>query len=227
MDRTIAIFGAGGKMGCRITDNRSPAGVSITAHSDAVRQADAAVRALPDALIGTGEPDVVPAMVICLDPAAPHGGELPDRSDISSFNTHPCHPPEIHGEIEHEAHKAKQRIVCALMQGPESGYAIGEAVARERFAPVMNACRVTVEQMATLEPALSETVREFILGHSNLNIGVLFGYIGSPFSNGALMAIDRGKKELFQPDWRGIFEPEKVMAEIKAITKGTSVAQRN
>jgi hypothetical protein len=227
MDRTIAIFGAGRNMGCRITDNCSPAGVSVTAHSDAVRQADAAVRALPDALIGTVEPDVVPAMVICLDPAAPHGGERPDRSDTSHFITHPCHPPVIHGETEHEAHKAKQRIVCALMQGPESGYAIGEAIARERFAPVMNACRVTVEQMATLEPALSETVREFILGRSNLNIGVLFGYEVSPFSDGALMAIDRGKKKLCQPSWCSVFEPEMVMAEIKAIPKGTSVAQRN
>lgn len=271
-------------MGCRITDNLKPTGhnvlyvevspagiarlaergVAVTAHDEAVRQADVAILALPDALIGKVAPSIVPAlragaMVICLDPAAPHGGELPERADISYFITHPCHPPVIHDETDPEAQldffgaiKAKQHIVCALMQGPDSDYAIGEAIAREMFAPVMNAYRVTVEQMAILEPALSETVaatcmtiireaideavswgvpeeaaREFILGHIKVNIGILFGYIGSPFSDGALMAIDRGKKKLFQPDWRSVFEPENVMAEIKAITKGTSIAQRS
>ena len=284
MRKTIAIFGAGGKMGCRIADNLkseenqilyvevSPAGIerlterglSVTAHEEAVRQADVAILALPDALIGKIAPTIVPGlktggMVICLDPAAPHGGELPERADISYFITHPCHPPVIHNETEIDAQldffgaiKAKQHIVCGLMQGPESDYAVGESIAREMFAPVMNAYRVTVEQMAILEPALSETVtatcmtiirealdeavkrgvpeeaaREFILGHMKVNIGILFGYIGSPFSDGALMAIERGRKKLFQPDWRSVFEPENVMADIKAITAGTSVARKS
>ena len=54
--------------------------------------------------------------------------------------------------------KAKQHIVCALMQGPEEHYALCEEVARAIYAPVMRAHRCTVEQMAILEPALSETV---------------------------------------------------------------------
>jgi hypothetical protein len=141
--------------------------------------------------------------------------------------------------------KAKQHIVCALMQGPESDYAKGEQVCRAMFAPVMRAHRVTVEQMAILEPALSETVvatlivvikeaideavkqgvpaeaaRDFILGHINIDIGIVFGYVGSPFSDGALLAIERGKKRLLQPDWRRVFERENVLAEIKAITNG-------
>ncbi len=279
----IALFGAGGKMGCRITDNLkdsahellyvevNPAGVerlasrglSITPQDRAVNEADVAILALPDALIGKVAPGIVPglkpgAMVMCLDPAAPYGGELPKRDDIAYFITHPCHPPVIHDEIDREAQldffgaiKAKQHIVCALMQGSEADYSRGEAIARQMFAPVMNAYRVTVEQMAILEPALSETVaatcmtvireavdeavkrgvpeeaaREFILGHIKVNIGILFGYIGSPFSDGALMAIERGKKKLFQPDWASVFEPENVMAEIKAITAGTSAARR-
>jgi D-apionate oxidoisomerase len=283
MSQTIALFGAGGKMGCRITDNLkdsghrmlyvevNPAGVDrltsrglpTTPHEDAVREADIAILALPDALIGKIAPTIVPglksgAMVICLDPAAPHGGELPERKDIAYFITHPCHPPVIHNETEYDAQmdffgaiKAKQHIVCALMQGADDDYARGEEVARQMFAPVMNAYRVTVEQMAILEPALSETVaatcmtvireaideavkrgvpeeaaREFILGHMKVNIGILFGYIGSPFSDGALLAIERGKKKLFQPDWRSVFEPENVLAEIKAITAGTSISKR-
>lgn len=278
MPMTVAIFGAGGKMGCRIADNLqassdevlyvevSPAGVArlaergllTTPHAEAVAQADVAILALPDSLIGRIAPSIVPGlragtMVICLDPAAPFAGELPARDDISYFITHPCHPPVIHDETEREAQldffgaiKAKQHIVCALMQGPEADYARGEAIARQIFAPVMKAFRVTVEQMAMLEPALSETVaatcmtvireaideavrrgvpeeaaREFILGHMKVNIGILFGYIQSPFSDGALMAIARGKEKLFQPDWRSVFEPENVMAEIKAITAGS------
>lgn len=283
MSLTIALFGAGGKMGCRIADNLknsahgmlyvevNPAGMerlagrglTVTAHAEAVREADIAILALPDSLIGKVAPGIVPglktgAMVICLDPAAPHGGELPQREDIAYFITHPCHPPVIHDETELDAQmdffgaiKAKQHIVCALMQGSEADYARGESVARQMFAPVMNAYRVTVEQMAILEPALSETVaatcltvireavdeavkrgvpeeaaREFVLGHIKVIIGILFGYIGSPFSDGALMAIERGKKKLFRPDWASVFEPENIQAEIKAITAGVPAASR-
>jgi hypothetical protein len=279
LSTTIALFGAGGKMGCRITDNLkdsgyrmlyvevSPAGierlrergVSTTPQDEAVAQADVAILALPDALIGKVAPGIVPglksgAMVMCLDPAAPHGGELPERADIAYFITHPCHPPVIHDETDPKAQMdffgaiaAKQHIVCALMQGTEDDYARGEEIAKQMFAPVMNSYRVTVEQMAILEPALSETVaatcmtvireaideavkrgvpeeaaREFILGHIKVNIGILFGYIGSPFSDGALLAIERGKKKLFQPDWRSVFEPENVLEEIRAITKAAA-----
>lgn len=271
-------------MGCRIADNMrrtnydmkyveiSPAGIEriqsrgldLTSHEEAVRVADVAILALPDSLIGKIAPSIVPglrsgAMVICLDPAAPYGGELPERSDITYFVTHPCHPPVVNDETDPEARmdffgaiKAKQHIVCALMQGPESDYALGETVCRSMFAPVMRAHRVTVEQMAMLEPALSETVvatlmvvikeaieeavsrgvpaeaaRDFILGHINVDIGIIFGYVGSPFSDGCLMAIERGKKRLLQPDWRSVFDPENVMAEIRAITKATSVAQKS
>ena len=279
MPRTIAVFGAGGKMGCRIADNLrrttyevkyvevSPAGVErlkdrgleVTPHDEAVHAADVAVLALPDALIGKIAPTIVPglragAMVICLDPAAPYGGELPERSDITYFVTHPCHPPVVNDETDLDAKmdffgaiKAKQNIVCALMQGPESDYETGEGVCRAMFAPVMRAHRVTVEQMAILEPALSETVvatlivvikeaideavkhgvpaeaaRDFILGHINIDIGIVFGYVPSPFSDGALLAIERGKKRLMQPDWKKVFERENVLAEIKAITRGAA-----
>jgi hypothetical protein len=280
---TIAVFGAGGKMGCRIADRMkrgghdmryvevSPAGLerlkerglTSTPHEEAVTAADVAILALPDNLIGKVAPTIVPglkagAMVICLDPAAPFGGELPERGDITYFVTHPCHPPIVNDETDPEARmdffgaiKAKQHIVCALMQGPESDYAKGEAICREMFAPVMRAHRVTVEQMAILEPALSETcvatcmvvIREaideavkrgvpkeaafdFILGHMNVNLGILFGYVGSPFSDGALKAIERGKQKLFKPDWKSVFEPENVKAEIEAIVKATSKANQ-
>jgi D-apionate oxidoisomerase len=282
MGTNVSIFGAGGKMGCRITDNLrhtaydvryvevSPAGIQrlrdrgldVTPHAEAVAAADIAILALPDALIGKIAPSIVPglrsgAMVICLDPAAPYGGELPERADITYFVTHPCHPPVVNDETELDAKadffgaiRAKQNIVCALMQGPEDDYQKGEQVCRAMFAPVMKAHRVTVEQMAILEPALSETVvatlivvikeaideavkhgvpaeaaLDFIMGHINIDIGIVFGYVKSPFSDGALLAIQRGKQRLLKPDWKQVFEPENVLAEIKAITSAGAASR--
>ena len=194
-------------------------------------------------------------MVICLDPAAPWGGELAERKDISYFVCHPCHPPVVNDETDPEARldffgaiKAKQHVVAALMQGPESDYVCGEEVVRVIFAPVMNVYRVTVEQMAILEPALSETVvltcmvimteaieeavkqgvppeaaRQFVLGHMNVNIGILFRYIDAQLSDGAKMAVARARSRLFQPDWKDVFKRENVMAEVKAITQGITI----
>jgi hypothetical protein len=131
------------------------------------------------------------------------------------------------------------------MQGSEADYVLGEQIARTIFAPVMNAYRVTVEQMAILEPALSETfvltcmymmreaideavkrgvpaeaAREFILGHMNINTAILFGFLDIQFSDGAKLAVERARPLLFNPDWRQIFEPENVMEQVKAITQG-------
>jgi hypothetical protein len=275
---TIAIFGAAGKMGARIANRlrNNPGytslyveageaaeqhlrerGLEPTPAEEAARQADAVILAVPDKLIGKVAAGVVPlvksgTMVICLDPAAPWGGELPVRDDISYFITHPCHPPVVNDEVDPEARldffgaiKAKQHVVAALMQGPESDYARGEQIVRAIFAPVMNVYRVTVEQMAILEPALSETVvltcmvivteaieeavrcgvpaeaaRQFVLGHMNVNIGILFKYIDAEISDGAKMAVSRARQRLFQPDWKDVFKPENVMAEVKAITQG-------
>jgi len=193
--------------------------------------------------------------MMLLDPAAPHSGELPVRADIAYFVTHPCHPPVVNDEVDPAARMdffggihAKQHVVAALMQGTETDYALGESVVRCIFAPVMNVYRVTVEQMAILEPALSETVvltcmvvmreaveeavrhgvppqaaRDFVLGHMNVNIGILFGYIDAQLSDGAKMAVERARQSIFQPDWKKVFEPENVLNEVKAITQGITV----
>lgn len=224
---------------------------------EAVRAADVVVLAVPDTLIGSVAADVVPAlkpgaMVICLDPAAPYSGELPPRQDITYLVTHPCHPPVVNDEVDPEARmdfyggiKARQNVVCALMQGPESDYAKGEQIVRKMFAPVMNVHRVTVEQMALLEPAMAETValtcmfvmkeamdevvrrgvpaaaaRDFLLGHVNINIGILFGYLDAQFSDGARLAVERAKERIFRPDWKNVFEPENVLKEVQAIVQG-------
>jgi hypothetical protein len=275
---TIALFGAAGKIGTRVANRLRFApelrtlyveageaglarlaanGLTATGQEVACAQADVAILAVPDTALGAVAHSVVPrlragALVIALDPAAPHSGELPERADIAYFVVHPCHPPIVNDEVEPEARRdfwggiaAKQHIVCALMQGTEADYALGEQVARCMFAPVMNAYRVTVEQMAILEPAMSETViltcmfvmkeaveeavrrgvpaeaaREFALGHMNVNVGILFGYLDTDFSDGAKLAVARAKDSLLRPDWKHVFEPENVLAQVKAITKG-------
>ena len=49
-------------------------------------------------------------------------------------------------------------FVFALAQGPEADYAKCENIARTFFAPVMKSHLYTVEQMAILKPAFSESV---------------------------------------------------------------------
>jgi len=276
--KTIALFGAAGKVGTRISSRmkNDPSchmlyveageagqarlrerGLVPVEQAEAERLADVVILAIPDVVLGKVAHGVVPnlrpgTLVICLDPAAPFGGELPERADIAYFVTHPCHPPIVNDETDLEAKydfyggiKARQHIVCALMQGTEEDYALGEQIARTIFAPVMNAYRVTVEQMAILEPALSETfvltcmymireaideavkrgvpeeaARQFILGHMNINTAILFGFLDIQFSDGAKLAVERARPLLFNPDWRQVFEPDNVMEQVKAITQG-------
>jgi hypothetical protein len=278
---TIALFGGAGRMGTHIANvlkdepeyrmlyveagaglaRLRERGLTATPREAAIHEADVVILAIPDVLIGTVAADVVPslksgAMVICLDPAAPHGGELPERADIAYFITHPCHPSLVNDEVDPEARKdrwggkAKQNIVCALMQGDESDYAKGEKIARKMFAPVMNAHRITVEQMAILEPALAETVAytcmvairealdeairrgvpvqvawDFLMGHMNAIVGIVFVYGDSRVSEGAKLAVERAKKKIFRLDWKKIFEPENVMNEVKEIAQARSAAK--
>ncbi|HHX64301.1 MAG TPA: semialdehyde dehydrogenase [Chloroflexi bacterium] len=276
---TIALFGAAGKMGTRISSSLQQdgsydllyveagesgiarlreRGIEPTPGDVAAPQGDIVVLAIPDIYIGRVAREIVPlmksgAMLICLDPAAPLGGELPDRADVTYFVVHPCHPPVVSDETDPAARRdffggiAAQYLVCALMQGPEEDYEKGENIVKTMFAPTLGTHRITVEQMAILEPAMAETVtltcmmvvreamdeairrgvpeaaaRDFMLGHLNVNIGMLFGFIDAEISDGARLASERAMKKIFQPDWKKVFEPENVMAEVQAIIRGTS-----
>lgn len=276
MKTSVAILGAAGKMGTRISeslrddpsfealfvesgkeacDKLRNRGDEPTPVEKAVAAADRVILAVPDRLIKTIAADVVPqmkphALLVCLDPAAPYAGVIPDRADIAVFVCHPSHPSIFNEETDLDARfdffgsgKAKQAIVCALMQGQESDYASGESLARAMWKPVLRTHRVTVEQMAILEPALSETVaatcitvireamdeairrgvpeaaaRDFLLGHVFCEFGIIFDKAGFPFSDGAKQAIAEAKKVLFQPDWKRVFEPDELQDSVKRIT---------
>ena len=273
----IALLGAGGKMGYRLSRNLQNSayevdhveiseagrqrladdlGISCVGQDAALAGADAVILAVPDVIIGKVshgiDGQLTPqALVMTLDPAAPFAGELPKRADRQYFIAHPCHPPLFNDETTAEAKAdffgglhAKQHIVCALMQGPESAYALGEAISRTIYAPVMRSHRVTVEQMAILEPALSETTaatcvtilreamdeavrrgvpaeaaRDFLLGHLNIEIAILFDEFPGVFSDAANKAIARARSELFRDDWKKVFEPENIKQQIHDITR--------
>lgn len=272
----IALFGAGGKMGTRLTTNlqgtrftvrhvevsetgrallRSTFGVECVPPDEAIGDADAVILAVPDVAIGKVSSQVVPklrpgTMVVILDAAAPFAGHLPVREDLTYFVTHPCHPPIFNDETEMHAKRdffggqaARQHIVCALMQGPEAAYSLGEEIARAIYAPVMRAHRITVGQMALLEPGLSETVvaslldvmreameeviaqgvpaeaaRDFLLGHLNVLAAVIFKETDGLFSDACNKAIQFGKPVLMRDDWKRVFEFSEIADSIRRIT---------
>jgi hypothetical protein len=231
-------------------------GLECMEEGQALSRADVVLLAVPDRMIGEIAHNVVPKLdpgtaVIVLDAAAPHAGEMPERADLTYFVTHPCHPPIFNDEITAEAKAdffggiaAKQHIVCALMQGPEEHYALCEDVARAIYAPVMRAHRCTVEQIAILEPALSETVgatmalalreaadeavrqgvpeqaaHDFLLGHLTIELAIAFGiFPEGKFSDGALHAIAQAKPLIFKEDWlERVFAPAAVLQSVKDI----------
>ena len=221
----------------------------------AIEGADAVILAVPDTAIGKVTENVVPklasgTMVVILDAAAPYAGHLPERDDITYFISHPCHPPIFNNETTEAGRKdyfggiaAEQGVVNALVQGPEAHYELGDEISRVIYAPVMRTHRCTVEQLAYLEPGLSETVcaslltvmrdamdevvklgvskqcaRDFLLGHMNILGAVIFEEIEGVFSDACNKAIEFGVPALMKEDWKRLFEPEEILASVKRIT---------
>lgn len=274
--KKIALIGAGGKMGIRLTRNLRNSsfemnyieisqtgqeklvelGVQVTEAESIVPEADVVILAVPDVALAKVSATIVPqmkagALLMTLDPAVARAGRLFLREDVSYFIAHPSHPSVFNWEPTPEAQAdffggtlAKQTIVCALMQGPDDAYEMGEAVAKTMYAPVLKAFKITMEQMALLEPALVETLssscldlvregmeeiiargvpreaaREFLLGHINIQLAVLFKELpNAVFSDAANKALTRGRSILFKDDWKQIFEPENVLQQVIDIT---------
>src|SRR5262249_42622108 len=125
---TIAVLGAGGNMGLRITDNLLKTsylvryveisetgkaalawrGVDTVELEQALKGSDVVVLALPDKAIGqavAGFADQLKpgTMLIALNIATPLAGVLPNREDLVYFVSHPCHPSVFGGEVKREA----------------------------------------------------------------------------------------------------------------------------
>lgn len=272
---TITLIGAGGKMGCRLTDNfvktsyklhflevskkgienLKQRGVTPSDPATAVPLSDVVILAVPDVAIGAVAREIVPLMkpgslLMTLDPAAPLDNQLPHRGDIGCVIAHPCHPSVFNWEPTEAAFRdfyggisARQGIVIALMWGAERDYDLGLEIATAMYAPVSRAHRVTLEQMAMLEPALVETlaqtcmevvkeghdrlvaagvpkeaVRDFVLGHLRIQIAVLFGEVNGTFSDAAYKISKRAKPVLFREGWQKIFELADIREQVRDIT---------
>lgn len=272
---TITLVGAGGKMGCRLTDNflKTPyevhylevsprglenlrqRGVAVAEQETSVPVSDVVILAVPDVAIGAVAREIVPkmkpgALLMTLDPAAPLDSQIPRRDDIGCVIAHPCHPSVFNWEPTESAFRdfyggisAKQGIVIALMWGSESYYDLGVEISLAMYAPVSRVHRVTLEQMAMLEPALVETlaqtcmevvkeghdrlvaagvpadaVRDFVLGHLRIQIAVLFGEVNGTFSDAAYKISKRAKPVLFKEGWQKIFEMSDIREQVRDIT---------
>lgn len=273
--RTLTLIGAGGKMGCRITNNVKNSdwavhyvesstagmqrlrdcGVVCSDAGQALAAANVTIFAVPDVAMEAVTREMVPkltpgALVVLLDPAAPLDGKVAHRNDLGYFIAHPCHPSVFNWEAAEQAFRdfyggisAKQAAVCALMSGDENYYELGVEVTRLIYAPVKKIHRVTVEQMAILEPALVETlsqtcmeivkegydcvvakgvpadaVRDFLLGHLRIQIAVLFGEVNGTFSDAAYKISKRAKPVLFKEGWQKIFEMSDIREQVRDIT---------
>lgn len=277
MTRTIAVLGAGGKMGFRITGKLKGAGYDVRAvevadagrarlneagiaamgQDEGLKGAEAVILALPDNIIGKVVRDLAPKLaprtiLIILDAAAPYAGDLPtDRTDITYFVAHPCHPPifstttEGAQRTDYHGGLAPQSIVCALMQGPEEHYALGAEICQAMWSPVLRTHRVTVEQLAILEPGLSEMVAmafvdtmveavdevekqgvpretafDFLIGHLNVEIAMWFGFSPKVPSDAALRLMRFAKSKVVNPGWREAVQPKLVREAAELIVFG-------
>lgn len=217
-------------------------GFEVNAPSAVLPKADFVLLAVPDALIGQISHEVVPLMkdkatLIMLDAAAAYVNQLPDPGSLTFMITHPCHPPFFTDQATAEARRdyfggtAQQDIIVSLAAGSESSFEAGTELCKAIFAPVRKAYRVTPEQFAFLEPAMSELVvataatlmrnsldaaiqkgvpqdaaYAFMAGHARIAMAIVFGAEKSPFSDACKIAIQWGTREIVRPDWKKVFD---------------------
>lgn len=214
--------------------------------------ADVVIMAIPDRAIAAASQELVPQMksgatMILLDPAAAYVGVLAKRDDCTFVVTHPCHPPLFMEQESAEAKAdmfggvaAEQDIVIALDGGSEERFEEAEALCRTMFAPVMDVHRISVRDMAILEPAAAEVVvacaatlmrealdeavrrgvpetaaRSFLLGHTRIPLAIAFGETDFPFSDAAQTAIGVGFQHVIRPDWKRVYDEDVLRETIR------------
>jgi hypothetical protein len=235
-------------------------GQTTTDLPQALAGAEIVVFAVPDAIVPGVAADVIPQLdpgtsVLFLDPAAIAAQRIPRREDVNCYVTHPTHPPlySLLGEEAPEARRdywggglAHQAVVFAVAWGDDGAAATRvEQLAKDMFAPVSRAHRISVMQMAMLEPALTETltngcidvIREgmervvdagvpreatwdFLMGHLQIGIALIFEQMDWKLSEGAALALSQARGSLFKDDWHAIFEPDAILASVRQITGG-------
>lgn len=236
-------------------------GTTATDQIDAIAGAQTIVLATPDRLVGQISKELVPSLdpgatLLSLDPAAAHAGRIPRRDSINVFACHPSHPPlyDLLAEQDPDARtdywgsgRAHQALVIAQAWGDPAAYDVVEQTARDMFAPISRVHQITVEQMAYLEPAMSESVtntclnimrqtrdhviatgvpkeavEDFFMGHLQIGIALIFEKLDWQMSAGAKQAMDDAEGILIKEDWQQILTPEAVLASTRAITSDSA-----
>lgn len=128
--KKVALIGAGGKMGMRLTHNLMNSnyemsyleigeagikrlkekGVRVDNDESSIKSADMVIFAVPDVALGTVTAKYIPLMksgslAVTLDPAAALAGKLFEREDIAYFIAHPSHPSIFNWEPDPDAMK--------------------------------------------------------------------------------------------------------------------------
>lgn len=259
----VAVVGAGGRIGLRITDKLRASGydvypvevssagiervrsigLEVSSEADAFAAADTVILAVPDNILGKVAASVEAklqsdTLVVILDAAVPYADALPTkRTDLRYFVCHPCHPPIFSDldtseqRLDHFGGIAPQGVVCALVRGSDDDYAKGEALARIMFAPVSQTHRITLEQMALLEPGLAEIVTltlvdavctalevcvergvpreaatDFLLGHLNIEFAMWLGKAPKAPSDAAIELMNWARGRIFRDDWLKVLD---------------------
>lgn len=114
---TIAVVGAAGKMGTRVSNNLNltdatiyyceasekgqeavkALGREVSDINEVAEKCDVVILAVPDIALGPVSKQVVPlmrpgAILLTLDPAAAYAGLITKRDDVALACAHPCHP---------------------------------------------------------------------------------------------------------------------------------------
>lgn len=178
---TVTVIGAGGKMGCRITDNLvkcnynlffcetgeagiarlKQRGLSPTPVEKAAAKSDIVILAVPDVKIHEVSNFVVPILnpdttVVLLDPAAAYAGKLALRNDCTFVVTHPCHPELFH---EQKTEAAKKDFFGGI--AAEQDIVIALAQGKENL--FQQARKVCFEMFAPVNKCHTITVEQMAL----------------------------------------------------------------
>lgn len=128
--KKVALIGAGGKMGLRLTHNLKNSvyemsylevseqgikkleeqGIKVSDPQACITGSDIVILAVPDVALEKVTAEYIPMMkpgslAVTLDPAAALAGKLYSRSDVAYFITHPTHPSIFNWEPDEEAMK--------------------------------------------------------------------------------------------------------------------------
>ncbi len=128
--KKVVLVGAGGKMGCRITDNLKDSdyimsyvevseegckrlherGVIVSEQDGVIPDGDIVILAVPDVAIEQVSAQIVPSMksgalLVTLDPAAALAGKMFHREDIAIYISHPAHPSIFNWEPTERAQR--------------------------------------------------------------------------------------------------------------------------